>query len=99
MNPEAKDAAARPASLWGLISLASPVIGGILFVTLRPHHPSPIIGDIGAFFFGAFIGALPGVVAAFVALLRRERRGWITALGFLVNVPLAAFVAFLSVAL
>src|ERR1700704_2435114 len=86
----------RPRPLWNLISLAAPIIAGVAFIAWRPQHGSPIIGDFGAFIFAGVYGSPIGVVSAVVALIRSERKGWLSALGMLVNLPLFALLLVFS---
>jgi hypothetical protein len=88
MQAELSPVPAQPRPLWNLISLAAPIIAGVAFAVLRPQHGSPIIGEFGAFMFGAVLSSPLGVLAAVVALIRGERKWWVCAFGLLVNLPL-----------
>lgn len=87
---ETAQAPARPRPLWSLSSLAVPIIAGVIAVALRPKQGSPLIGDFGVFIFGGILSSPLGILAAGVALIREERKRWVSALGVLVNLPLLA---------
>lgn len=93
-QPDVIQVPAQPKPLWNLISLAAPIIAGVAFVALRPQQGSPIIGDVGAFIFGSVWGSPLGVLAALVALIRRERQAWVGVLGAVVNLPLLVLLLF-----
>jgi hypothetical protein len=80
----------RPQNRWNVISALSPFLGWIASVLLAPFFfqgQPDSLGLRGVFTFliveTAFV--FFGLVAAFRALARDEKSGWLTALAFLIN--------------
>jgi hypothetical protein len=78
------------------VSVSSPLVGAFLFEILRPHHDMEFMGALGILLGGCF-GSIVGVIAAVVAAVRNEQRGWLTAIGFLINMPLAGLTLALAI--
>ena len=71
------------------MSLASPVLGSLLYAAFRSPRSGPA-SDFGAILFGACLGSPVGLAALLTGFLRRETRGRLVAVGLALNGPLAA---------
>jgi len=89
---EAKDAGARDAApLWNVISIALPLGAaalGMLLLSATPRGGGDFATAMGSallFVFGVGIACGLGAVAAVIALVRGERKLWLTLIGLAGN--------------
>ena len=76
---------------WNLISIVAPLVGIALGKLLSTEHEMSggLSGPAGLVIIGAGFGSIAGLAAAAIAMARSEPWPWCTALGFLINLPLA----------
>ena len=84
------DISCNPKPTFGILSVASPVIGVIGFCSILFSYPADPAGFGGAFIAIYFFFGTPffGLLLSLVGLFRRERmKGWYVS-GFIINLPL-----------
>jgi len=102
MNEAGKNDAESPRPFWNIVSVVLPlgaVALGLLLLAANPSGRGDFAGAIGsAALLAVGVGGASGLgaIAAIIALVRGERKGWLTAIGLLGNaavvIPLLALV-------
>ncbi len=103
MNETTGASVAGAAPLWNIISVVLPLGAaalGVLLLAANPRGGGDFAGAMGSavlFVFGVGVACGLGAVAAIIALVRGERRAWLSVIGLVGNaavvLPILALLA------
>lgn len=82
----------RPRALWSILAVVAPFVGYACLFTKPRDDPGNMFGALFvlAVLASAIVG---GFTCACIGAVRRESPGYLTALGFIANLSLAAWIA------